>query len=86
MISTAVSLFKLKNATQHDTKKILVAITTRFAIRNYVRKKDGKSPILLHASQSGVRARISLDLFVLEKDWSTKKERCKQDHDINLIF
>lgn len=86
MITTTVSLFKLKNDTQHDTKKILVPITTHFAIRKYIRKKDGMSPIILHASQSGVRKRIALDLYAKQKDWNTSKERCKQDQDVNLIL
>jgi len=86
MVTTTISLFKLKNDTSNDTKKILVPITTHFAIRKYVRKKDGKSPLTLHASQSGVRKRIALDLHTFYKEWNPKKERCKKDTDVNLIL
>lgn len=86
MYCEAKRLFKLKNDTQNDTKKILVPITTHFVLRNYVRKKDGLSPIVLHVSQSGTRKRIALDLFAQKKDWDKSKGRCKKNEDVNLIL
>lgn len=59
--------------TRIDTLKIFVPMTVSFKKRNYV-NRDGLSPIYLHVSSNGDRARIHLDIWVKPQYWNQNKQ------------
>ena len=74
--------------TRRDTKKIFVAMTTNFAIRND-KRKDGKSLLFLIIRKNGSKKTMNLDIKIEAKYWDPVKQRVKKSEyseDYNIIL
>lgn len=75
--------------TLFDTKKIFVAMNTKFNLRNYL-NKDGESSLVLSITSGNQRERITFNININPKNWDKKKGRLKpidqESIDINLYI
>ncbi|AZA93061.1 Tyrosine recombinase XerC [Chryseobacterium nakagawai] len=74
--------------TRRDTKKIFVAMTHNFAIRND-KRKDGKSLLFLIIRKNGTKKTMNLDIKIEQKYWDDQKKRVKKSENFesfNIIL